>query len=1068
MKKNYTFILVLLLLSARYLGQLNGIYTINNSIAASSTNFTSFATFAASLNVGGVSGPVTVNVLTNGTFNEQVNFLQAPGISATNSVLINGNGATITFNATSATLLHTILLSGADYMTFNNLNVVGTGGTYALACHLWNGANNNTFNNCTFTSPIVGTVVGLCPFSASGSSVTVASAGNCGNNNTVNSCTMTGGYYSTVFYGASASPFNTGNMVLNSTVRDFYTYGLYNLYCQGTVFKGNVVDRLNRTTVTTTYAIYFSTGSIANGLIEGNHVRQIFSSAPGASSTAYCIYITTDASLNNENVVRNNIVSDIKTTGTIYGIYLSGAAFAHAFHNTVSLDDATSTGGAVYGIYATGPNEKVKNNIVTIAKGGTGAKNGIAITAATTNLEMDFNDVFISTTTGAISPFMSAAVGYSLPAWKIAFPNYDQGSKDEDPMYTNPSLMNYVPTSTVINNMCPFIGVITDITGFVRSTATPDPGAYETYTTPCIGSAPANSIVTPTIVACPNSTLNISLANSFTNTGYSVQWQASTNNILGPYTAIPGATLPTFNTGNLSATIYYNALIYCVNGGGTVTATPGQVQVALPTLNTVPYYEGFEGISTLNQLPNCSWSTNTGGSALTYTSNGTSSRYPKSGTKFASFSNTPSGANYFYSNGIYMSPGITYSAALWYINESVGYNPWTEISINIGAAQTPTALFSVVSTTAGTFGYTLLSGTFTVATAGIYYVGIKAIPGPNSSPYLSWDDLSITIPCQLNSPPLNVNNLSTTICSNQSLVFSASGANTYTWTSNQSGTNVVSYNPIVSVSPSINTTYYVIGTSTLSGCTSTVTRVVTVLQAPPVAVFATSLSICEGQSTTLYAQGANTYNWAHGVLGSPVVVTPNTSTTYSVMGVSNNGCSSLQTIVINVNSVPTVQASASSYQLCKGESVTLTGSGAASYMWSSNAALVQYGNPLVTIVQASGAYTVTGTDANGCTGTANFILNVDECTGINEIGAVQGNIGIYPNPGTGIFNVWSSSQPITTVELFDLAGKQVYSQKVNQNNAELNVSSLPAGIYSVRVKTPGALNYLKVVKLDQQ
>src|SRR5687768_4836503 len=92
-----TFLFAGLLASSTLTAQLNGVYTIDNTIAASATNFTSFATFAASLNVGGVSGPVTVNVgTTSGPYTEQVNFIQAPGISATNTVTINGNGRTIT------------------------------------------------------------------------------------------------------------------------------------------------------------------------------------------------------------------------------------------------------------------------------------------------------------------------------------------------------------------------------------------------------------------------------------------------------------------------------------------------------------------------------------------------------------------------------------------------------------------------------------------------------------------------------------------------------------------------------------------------------------------------------------------------------------------------------------------------------------------------------------------------------------------------------------------------------------------------------------------------------------
>ncbi|WP_317896879.1 T9SS type A sorting domain-containing protein [Aurantibacillus circumpalustris] len=1069
MKKNYLLagFFVCFFFALKLSAQLNGAYTINNTLPSSASNFTSFTAFSASLNASGVSGPVTVNVMANTVFNEQINFNQAVGVSSTNTITINGNGSTITYNATVATLLHTVLLSGADYMTFNNLNFIGTGPTYALTVHLWSSADNNTFNNCTFDSPIVGTVTTLCPFSVSGTSVSPAAAGLCGNNNTVKTSTITGGYYGTAFYGNTATPFNTGNSILNSTIKDFYQSGCYNVYCQSSTFKGNIIERQNRLAVTTTYGIFCTTGSI-NTLIDGNFIRKLFNNIPVTTVLCYPIYVLGAATLNNENVVRNNVISDINSnggSGNLFGIYINGGAYCNVYHNTISLDDNSATSGTTYGIDCISPNCKIKNNIITISRGGSGLKYGLYTTAAgTVGLQSDYNVINMTSITGTGNlPFFFVS-GYTLANWQLTYPAYDQGSKVADPMYNNPGALDYVPTSTVINNMCPFIGVITDFTGFVRSNVTPDPGAYEIYTTPCAGSAGPNSVITPTYVVCPNTTLNIGLANTFTNTGYTLQWLSSTNSAFGPFTAITGATLPSFNTGLLSTTIYYSVLITCVNSSGTVTATSGTVLVSPQTINNVPYYEGFEGINFLNELPNCSWYTPPGGGVETYFSNGSGNRYPKTGTKFGSFASTSAGPDYVYSNGINLLPGVTYSAALWYINESIGYYPWKDISILVGTSQTTTGLSSIISTTASTFGYSLLSNTFTVSTAGIYYIAVSAKADAGSSPYLSWDDLSVTIPCQLNSPQLFVNSLGSPICNNKSLVFTASGADAYEWTSNLTGTTVISTSPVTIVSPTNNTTYYVTGTNTLSGCTSSLTQVITVLQAPVLAVSATSLSVCKGQSSTISVQGANSYNWAHGAVGAPVTVTPSTTTTYTVIGVAANGCSEAQTIVINVNAIPTVSAVASSYQLCKGDDVTLTGSGASSYRWSSNASLVQFGNPLVMTVQSSGGYTMTGTAANGCSGNASFVIDVDECTGINELVNNQNDVKVYPNPTTGIFNITANGAEIKSVDVFDLTGRIVFSDSMKNNTANINVSQLPNGVYSIKVKTGETVKYLKIIK----
>jgi hypothetical protein len=1065
MMKNYkrlwAFIVFTSLVSLKAFSQpLSGNYTIDNTSPSSTTNFTSFTQFASTLNVQGVAvGGATVTVNGQSVYTEQIEF-NNPSMTSANAMVINGNGRTLTYASSSAALPYTMLLSGADYMTFNDLNITGTGGTYALTVHLWNGANNNTFNNCKFDSPIVGTVTTLVPFSISGTSVSATAVGLSGSDNTVNTSTMTGGYYGTAFSSNSSSPFNTGNSVINSRVVDFYQSGCYNIYCQNSTFKGNIIERQNRTGVTTTYGIICTTGSM-NSLIDGNFIRKLFNGIPGSTSLCYPIYVLGAATLGNENVIRNNVVSDINSNGTIVGIFLSGGSYANVFHNTVSLDDPSATGGLTYGIQCTSPNNQIKNNIITIGRGGSGTKYGLFLTTAATNLQSDFNVINMTSLSGTGNLPFFLTTGYTLSQWQLAYPAYDQGSKVADPMYTNPSILDYAPTSTVINNMCPYIGVNFDITGFARSNSTPDPGAYEIFITPCAGVS-ANAVVTPTYVVCPNTTLNLVLANTFTNIGYTVQWQSSTLTSIGPFTSIAGATLSSYNTGLLSTTIYYNAIITCVNGGST-TATTGAVMVAQQTISNVPYYEGFEGISFTNQLPNCSWYTPPGGSARTYTTNGSGNRYPKSGTKFASFVSS-SAPGYFYTNGINLKPGITYSAALWYVNEAVGYYPWNEISISLGTTQTTTGLNSIVSTTAATFGYNLLSNTFTVSTAGIYYVAVKAVSAPGSSPYLSWDDLSITIPCQLNSPQVFVNSLGTSICNTQSLALTASGANQYTWTSNLTNTTVISTSSVTVVSPSNSTTYYVIGADSLSGCSNSVSLVVTVLPSPVLAVFASSSTICQGQSATLSVQGANSYNWSNGSVGSSITVTPSTTTTYSVFGVGSNGCSSKQTIAINVNANPVVSASASSYKLCKGDNVTLTGSGAASYKWSDNASLVLSGNPVVITIQNSGSYTMTGTSTNGCSAVAKFVIDVDDCTGINKLENGQLNITVYPNPTTGIFGIASNGAEIKSVDVTDVTGRAIYSNSLINNTAEINITQLPSGIYSVKVTTANTVKYIKIVK----
>ena len=132
-------------------------------------------------------------------------------------------------------------------------------------------------------------------------------------------------------------------------------------------------------------------------------------------------------------------------------------------------------------------------------------------------------------------------------------------------------------------------------------------------------------------------------------------------------------------------------------------------------------------------------------------------------------------------------------------------------------------------------------------------------------------------------------------------------------------------------------------------------------------------SICYGNTATLTASGASTYTWTPGgQSGSSITVNPLSTTVYNVNGTDANGCSGTATATVTVNPLPVVTAIGST--ICAGSSDTLTASGAVSYTW-------QPGNiggaSIVVGPITSLTYTVSGTDANGCsdTATATMVVN---------------------------------------------------------------------------------------------
>lgn len=1044
-----------MLLTVSAHAQLNGVYTIDNTQPASTTNFTSFTQFASTLNAQGVSGPVTANVgNTSGPYVEQVEFQQITGASAINTITINGNGRTVTFGAGVTANRHTILFTGTDYVTINNLTVTATNATNAFAVHLWSGADNNNFNNCLFTAPTAGTGTGLCPFSISGTRATAAGSGTGGNNNTVNTCTTTGGYYGVMFYASSTNN-SSDNKLINSLIREFYASGVQNTYHDNTLIQGNIVERPTRAQVTATEGIYVTTGS-ERCVIERNHVRRLFHGNTAATNTGYGIYISADATVNNQNIIRNNIVSDFYSAGDQYGISASGAEFAIVYHNTISLDDPTASANESYGLNITASDNTVMNNLVYITRAGTGIKYGVSVSTAGSNgLTLDYNSYYVA------SPGGNNYVGdlntsyATLAQWQAAT-GFDIYSVYDDPAFTNASAMNYVPTSTVVNNAGAPVGVLTDFNLSNRSIVTPDPGAFEFYNSPCSTTPPTATLSIASASLCPGGQFELALQSlgSFTNSGYEIQWQSSTVSALGGYAAVPGATLPVLSTGVITLTTYYQAVITCSFSSQFSTTSPASLIVLPGTVSNVPYFESFETL-VVNGLPNCSWSaTNYKNVTFTGQTPQTGNRIARSGNGYAYFHNTPAGTNYFFTNPINMTANVTYSAALWYITNNIDYNEWADLSILVGSSPNAAAMVQV-ATIAPVSGnlYNLLTNTFTIPSSGQYYVAIRATTAPGAAPYLTWDDLSITIPCSLNAPELSLFTSTNSICPGQSAILSATGADTYSWSNGSTGSQI-------SVSPASNTLFTVTGYNTASGCFTTQSSFITVRPAPQLAAFASNPSICAGQTTTLSASGADSYYWTAGFSGQTGTTAPVATEVFTVSAVNNQGCPGTATVLVTVNSTPSLQVSASASTACAGDLITMQALGALNYTWTAPQLFVQ-GSQVTVTPQSSTNYQITGIDQNGCVGRSSIILDITACTGIAE-NDQTGKLRIFPNPATS--SIIIEGKAGHSIRITDVAGRTIYTSGSIDNVETVQLGTFAKGVYYVELKEKSETTVLKFIK----
>ena len=191
-------------------------------------------------------------------------------------------------------------------------------------------------------------------------------------------------------------------------------------------------------------------------------------------------------------------------------------------------------------------------------------------------------------------------------------------------------------------------------------------------------------------------------------------------------------------------------------------------------------------------------------------------------------------------------------------------------------------------------------------------------------------------------PVLSVN--SGSICMGNTFVINPTGAVSYT----VSGGNFT-------VSPSSITSYSVAGTSSLGCISNSVSSTVSVSALPIISV--NSGSICAGKAFTITATGAASY----AVSGSTMVVSPSTTSNYTVTGTSSVGCISSNTVVatVTVNQLPTV--SVNSGTICAGKVFTINPTGASSYTVA--------GGSLTVSPSSNSTYTVIGSSSVGCVNT---------------------------------------------------------------------------------------------------
>lgn len=247
---------------------------------------------------------------------------------------------------------------------------------------------------------------------------------------------------------------------------------------------------------------------------------------------------------------------------------------------------------------------------------------------------------------------------------------------------------------------------------------------------------------------------------------------------------------------------------------------------------------------------------------------------------------------------------------------------------------------------------------------------------------------SAPVSVSINVPPSAVVTASgpVTFCQGGSVTLSTpSGTGlSYIWYRN--GVAIVPAATGTTYAANVSGSYTVVVTTTATGCTNTSTATnVTVNPTPVTTVTASGpLAICAGSSVTLSVPTATgqTYQWklnSGNITGATTAsYTATTAGSYTVQAtITATGCTSTSGVqVVTVNALPSaVAVAAGPTTVCSGTTVTLNANSSTglTYQWREAGTPIPGATAVTYGATSSGSYTVTTTNAAGCSQTSGAI-----------------------------------------------------------------------------------------------
>lgn len=260
--------------------------------------------------------------------------------------------------------------------------------------------------------------------------------------------------------------------------------------------------------------------------------------------------------------------------------------------------------------------------------------------------------------------------------------------------------------------------------------------------------------------------------------------------------------------------------------------------------------------------------------------------------------------------------------------------------------------------------------------------------------------------------PLTVTASETEICLGESFTLTASGVGSIEWDG-----GVINGEPFIPDEAGVTT--YTASSDADGDCGFSID--IEVLGLPDIALFVDDSEICDGDSVSFTLDSDLTeHTWEPETIEPDTYYFPTLTTKYFVFGTDDEtGCENSDSVQVTVNPLPDVSAEVDDNEICLGDEITLTATGATTYEWDPET--IESGVAFAPGETGITTYTVVGTDDNGCTNTDDVVVAVYDAlelsfTVTDEVAGGDGAIDLtvsggnpayvfdWDNDGTGDFD----------------------------------------------------------------